>query len=281
MTPRKTVKTLARRCYARALGASSVLVPGLRHDRELRWFILLTMPNSGSTAMAGVLRTAPATTGLTHKCEGEWLIPALSDRASAWDPDHAVSAAVVRARWIRAARATKPPGTTVVIEKSPPNMVRRAWLTAALAPMPVRFFALVRNPYAVCASWLENYGWSNRSLPRRPIDDGDLCEMLGALYARRLAFLEDAVRSGVPFMRYEDWASDPSTLVEAVTTVEPMLRGFDPCARVGVKGATPAPPADMNHQHLSRLDPASSARITAGLRPATRALERFGYETRD
>lgn len=275
---RPLLKTASRRVYSRALGAASLVSPRLRYDPDVRWFIVLTMPNSGSTAVANVLATAPAAIGLTHKCEGEWLVPELSDRAHAWDPGHGVWGPMVRARWLRAVHRRTPPGVpTVVVEKSPPNMVRRGWLEELLAPMPVRFLALVRDPYAVCASWRENYGAGNRSLPRRPRDDTDLCEMLGELYVQRLGHIDQAVDVGVPILRYEDWTRDPGSLVDVVTPLEPLLADFDPHAEVAVKGRPPRPPVDLNATHLASLDDAAIDAISEGLRAGASTVERYGY----
>ena len=124
--------------------------------RRLSWLFVATLPNSGSTALAGFLDSAPRAVKLAPDGEGQGLVPEMSAPARRWDPATPLDFGLVRAVWIdRALRAG--PGPRLVIEKSPPNLCRFRALLAAFADMPSTVIRFTRDPYAVCASWARRY----------------------------------------------------------------------------------------------------------------------------
>lgn len=75
--------------------------------------------------MAKILNTSHRTVLLENRGEGQWLVPGLCQE-DRWNPDKQVDYASVRAVWMNRFQMLKQftPGADVVVEKSPPNMVR-------------------------------------------------------------------------------------------------------------------------------------------------------------
>ena len=125
------------------------------YDPEIQphFLFVVTPPYSGSTALTRLLNTGQRTTLLHRRGEGQWLIPGLSQK-DRWDPEKKVNYESVRAVWLheyqRLRRADN--RAEVVIEKSPPNMVRLEELSSLFRYRS--FLANNRNPYANCASML-------------------------------------------------------------------------------------------------------------------------------
>ena len=93
--------------------------------KQPKYLFIVTNPFSGSTALAMILNNSPRSMVLTEKAEGQWLIASLCDD-DRWNPDKAVDWDLVARTWYQRYQAVNQlVGTIdVIIEKSPPNMVR-------------------------------------------------------------------------------------------------------------------------------------------------------------
>jgi hypothetical protein len=93
---------------------------------------------------------------------------------------------------------------TVLVEKSPPNLIRTRFLQAAFAPSPTYFLVITRHPIVVAYStkkWPGHRRYSVRSLVEHWLAAHEL-------------FREDAKRlANVRMVRYEDMVADPAAVL--------------------------------------------------------------------
>lgn len=112
--------------------------------------------------------------------------------------------------WSRHWDVTKP----VLLEKSPPNLIRMRFLEA-LFPERARFLVVVRQPIAVAYAtrkWTRRFARTPPRIARRipPLQAG-LEPLLRHWVVAHERFLDDAAQVGeVMVMRYEDVVADPS-----------------------------------------------------------------------
>jgi len=126
-------------------------------DNDAYWMFVLGCNNSGTTLLAKLLEEHPGVRYLPK--EGQRMTEAIPNCAKLgvgrtfsqrmdvfrWTEEDDASM-VPRLRYDWAALYT--PGTGVLFEKSPPNMLRSRWLQKNFQPS--RFIGIVRHPYAVC-----------------------------------------------------------------------------------------------------------------------------------
>ena len=93
---------------------------------------------------------------------------------------------------------------TVLVEKSPPNLIRTRFLQAAFGDSPTYFIVITRHPIVVAYStkkWPRHEHYSVRSLVEHWLEAHEL-------------FLEDAQQlANVRVVRYEDMVADPGAVL--------------------------------------------------------------------
>ena len=109
------------------------------------FLFLLVTPYGGSTALAKILDTSSKSMTLHESGEGQWLIPGLYQHYH-WFPNMVVNWDSVRSVWLDGYQSRKKQDNNiaVIIEKSPPNVVRVEQLKENFAH--TRFLGFVRNP---------------------------------------------------------------------------------------------------------------------------------------
>lgn len=251
---------------------------------EVAWFFLLTLPNSGSSAVAGLFASAPAAVSFGDRGEGQWLVPEMSAPAQRWDPDFDPDYDGVRSAWLAEARRLRPDGPVVVVEKSPPNLVRHRRLVAAFADMPVTVASLTRDPYAVCASWFGRY--RPRQVARQwGYDVADLAgeaylTALAGIWIERSRLLADAAADCALQLRYEEVCADPAGTLAAVAAAVPLLAGADAGVELRVKDSPVQPLRDFNREQIDALPASHVAAITRGLAADPAVVAAHGYALR-
>lgn len=266
-------------------GLRSRLGGGRRTGSGLSWLFVATLPNSGSTALAGLLDSAPLTVRLTARGEGQWLLPDMCAPGRRWDPDAPLDLERVRRIWTRHALEAGG-GPRLVIEKSPPNLCRFRALLAAFADMPVRVLRFTRDPYAVCASWARRYSpakivhdWAPEFAGRLD-DEAAFFRALGAICGQRMRLLAGLEDCSDLDLSYEALTEDPAAAAAALAAAFPLLAGLDPQASVAVKDYAPQRLRNMNAGQVATLSPAQMAAITEGLGPHVAAVTALGYRLR-
>ena len=91
---------------------------------EPHFLFIMTPKFSGAAALINVLNSSRGSTLLHKRGEGQWLIPGL--REDRWNAEKEVDWQSVRSTWLQRVMLVKSlvQGVDVVIEQSPPNMVR-------------------------------------------------------------------------------------------------------------------------------------------------------------
>jgi hypothetical protein len=285
ITLKRLLRRAVREAYSRALQALSHVDRSLRYDTNLEWLFLLTMPNSGSTALAKVLMTAQAAVALTPRCEGEWLVPSLSNLRRRWLQEHSPPMSRIRARWMARLRKTADGQRRLVVEKSPSNMVRIDRLRVAMAPMTTYTMILVRDPYAVCESWHRRYGMSSlakSSMPelRGVNDEREYFRSLGERWVRHATILANQRSKSVCVVRYEDFVGDPQAVLDEIAAHIPALADATPHNLLKVKDYGPQRLRDMNDQQIKALTDTQIAAISSGLERGIDVVRSFGYALR-
>jgi len=93
--------------------------------QQAKFLFIITPPYSGSTALAILLNGSPNSMILNPRGEGQWLIQSFCDD-DRWNPAKEVDWELVKRTWLERYRIINlhVSRVRVVIEKSPPNMVR-------------------------------------------------------------------------------------------------------------------------------------------------------------
>ncbi|HET7625136.1 MAG TPA: sulfotransferase [Verrucomicrobiae bacterium] len=238
------------------------------------FLFILTPPHSGSTALAQVLNSGFTSTLLEERAEGQWLVPGLCQK-DRWNPNKYVDWESVRAVWFsRLSFIERLVGSrNVVIEKSPPNMIRAETLLRAFPRHKVVVFN--RNPYACCASILYR--------KHKPVEISrdkrlETLKTVAVLWALRSDLLKTHVETFSPVsFTYEAFCKDPDNKVQEVIAQVPELRGIDTKRKIRVKDYKPQGIFNQNERQIGNLSHEERKSIGEVLRPYEAVLRFFGY----
>lgn len=251
-------------------------MPKYIKEIEPHFLFIITPPYSGSTALAKLLNTSNRTMLLHKKGEGQWLIPGLcsSDR---WEADKNVNYESIRAVWLHSYQKRKKSDECidVVIEKSPPNMVRIERLAAMFGS--VSFIANNRSPYASCASILyRRYNGSKIGEEERLKILGELVET----WLKRSYRIKEIVEQfNIPLVTYEHFCDDPSSIKQALSTPEGVADSINPNANVKVKDYKAQKIMNMNERQISLLTGKERDYLTAILANHDEMMNYYKYTT--
>jgi hypothetical protein len=242
---------------------------------------------SGTTALARVLGSAPGVHAMTGTDvpmdEGQHLQPVFPPAGAyggpgvfALDPDSSLTETSELATGDNARRILESwlphwhlpagerlrwgglPGTAVVLEKSPPNLVRTRFLQR-LFPR-ARFVVVRRHPVVVALS----------TLVMRP--DRDLRTVLRHWIVAHERYSQDAPRlSVVHELRYEDLIADPASELAALAAAVGIDHRFD----AGLVQSHRSDP------HWRAWSAAAAALSPGDVRSIEAGIERYGYRLRE
>ena len=246
---------------------------------EPHFLFVITPPYSGSTALANFLNTGASTAFLEKNAEGQWLVPGLCE-PDRWQFEKPVDFRSVRAVWLNQYQKIKSEmnaGLAVVIEKSPPNMMRMEELGAQFND--VSFLATNRNPFANCASVL-----FRQHDPKKLTAEGrcavvrDLARhwLMRSRVVRRLTEVLDA-----PFVSYEQFCTDPSSVLSSLKLATDQLKEIQPNPTIKVKDYKPQRIVNQNPRQINRLTSSEKAEIENVLQEDEELLLYFGYAIPD
>ena len=280
---RETLKDYKREVYCDYLSWRSFFDGASEASRQhVNWLFILTFPNGGSTALAKLLLTSPSTVSLTPNAEGQWLIPSMTRARDRWDENYSLSYRKVRAVWLDQVRK-KTSGPCLVVEKSPPNMVRYDKLLSSFDGMKTDLITFTRDPYAVCASWHKRYDTdemiSNWSLP---CDEGmsefQRFENLAEIWLRMARYILAAQPHARLNLRYEDFTADVPGAAKSLSSEIEMLSDISLEAKVKVKDYPDQKIINMNDRQISRLSDEQRAGLTSGLSKDRDTLDALHYQ---
>lgn len=250
-------------------------VPSFSIDSEPHFLFIITPPFSGSTALAKVINTSVRTMLLSSSGEGQWRVPGLCED-DRWDDSKEVEYTSVRAVWLRIFEKEKRvnPKVDVVIEKSPPNMMRIDDLAHKFQDHS--FLANNRNPYANCSSiFFRNHK------PQKMImsDRRETIERLAKGWVMRShKIMEIVKRKNIPMVTYEDFCESPSSIISNLDLPEGVSDTIDVNARVQVKDYKEQVLSNQNKKQISRLSAVELSYISDVLKSERELLEFFNYE---
>ncbi len=252
-------------------------MPSYDDRDEPHFFFLLTPPNSGSTAIAKLLDSSPRTMMLTPQGEGQWLLPGLcaEDR---WDPNKKVNLQSIKSVWLNKYQKEKSvhPKVNVVIEKSPPNMMRIEELAGLFESYSM--LANNRDPYANCSSRLFRYHDEKDINSERRLD---ILVDLAESWIVRSKRIRDLVRKhDIPVLTYEKFCENPALLIEMVPFPDGVAETVILDAQVKVKDYKLQSISNQNERQIACLTATDIERLNEVLEPHRDLLSFFGYGLR-
>ncbi|NBC26851.1 MAG: sulfotransferase family protein [Bacteroidetes bacterium] len=252
------------------------LWPTPQYDRndQPHFLFIVTPPFSGSTALCKLLNSGNRTMLLHERGEGQWLVPGLcsDDR---WESEMTVDVSSVKASWISRYQEIKKlvSAVDVVIEKSPPNMMRLEKLVDCFDD--VSLLANNRNPYANCASILYR-NFDTRSLSRD--ERLSTLDRLAADWLHRSRKILSLIQHfDIPLITYEQFCEDPSSVIDLLDFPDAVTESIDPHATIEVKDYGAIPVSNQNHRQISQLTAEDIRAISSRLRKERDLLHDFGY----
>ncbi len=246
------------------------------------WLFVATFANGGSTALAKLLVSAPSAELLHEHGEAQWLVPGMTAQGQPYDPATPIDWGDVRRIWLEELRGKRRP--CIVVEKSPPNLVRMREMLAAFSDMPTTLLRLTRDPYAVCASWAKRYTpdllAAEWGAPTAGLDPhgAPFFEELGRMYGTRARLMDDLGDVTDLSVSYEELAADPGAALAPLIGRMPLFAGLDPSAEIAIKDYPAQPLVDMNAGQAARLTARQRDAIARGLQPFRDAVAAIGYE---
>jgi len=239
------------------------------------FLFLLTPPFSGSTALSRVLNSGVRSMTLTHNAEGQWLLPGLSDPADRWDPNKDVDWDSVKAVWQQKIFSIERlcGQINVVIEKSPPNMMRAQGLATTFPRH--QFVIFNRNPFAAVSSIFY------RSHDVENLDDEQRLEVIGRRAKAWMDRASDLHQHSQSFdavmFTYEEFCESPQAHVDRILERVPELVDVNVNVEFRVKDYAVGGLVNQNQKQVDRLSDSERAVISNELQKNRSLVEFFGY----
>lgn len=249
--------------------------PDFNENQQPHFLFLLTPPYSGSTAIAKLLNSACGTMLLHESGEGQWLVPGMcqDDR---WDQSKQLDYQSIRATWLSQYQKTNElvGNIEVVIEKSPPNILRIKDISALFYDYSL--LANNRNPYASCASILYRKHPVAKLSPDQRIQTLLQIAQRWTNRSRALKSLIEDLR--IPFVSYESFCSSPQNLIDALRIPAQIVETIDTTSKVNVKDYDAQPITNQNTRQLSNLTSNEIGELKSYFSSHSELLGFFGYE---
>ena len=242
------------------------------HTDEPHFVFILTLPYAGSTSIAKYLATSPNTGLLRTNGEGQKLVPGLHRN---WSVNSKFDGESVRSTWLnRYQENNHDGGFKIIVEKSPPNMVRIDALRALFS----KTTCLVNNrdPVAFCSSTFF------RNAPK--VEQLDEASRLRKLQKYAVSWVEKshmlreyATAQSLMTFSYEQFCESPQslkTLFEEATgeTINPEK---DPL--LDIKDYPRSRIENKNKDQVSRLSQKEIEVVVETLRRHSALTSFFGY----
>ncbi len=212
---------------------------------------------------------------LHERGEGQWLVPGLCQQ-DRWNPDKKVNYNSVKAVWLNRFQMVKrlTQNIDVVIEKSPPNMIRIEKLSSQFRDYS--FIANNRNPYANCSSILyRNHNADKIGSAKRKILLGELAI---TWLNRSIKIRELIHKLNIPLLTYEEFCQDPSSVLNILNLPSSISESINLQARVKVKDYKHQVISNQNDRQISRLSSEEIDQISTILESHGQLLDFFGYQ---
>lgn len=250
-------------------------LPKYDQNVEPHFLFLITPPNSGSTAMANILNTSHRTMILRPNGEGQGLVPGLFEK-DRWDEKKFVNYDSVKAVWLRKYQDVRAlvQNIDVVIEKSPPNMMRIEKLASSFQSYSL--LANIRDPYATCASILCRYNDVEKLTRENRLEK--IRRIIGN-WVLRIRIIQRLVLSkDVPLVTYEIFCDDPQSLIDKLKLPEGVAETMKINAEVKIKDYDMQKISNQNQRQIAKLERHEIEFLTSSLSKEEELISFFGYE---
>lgn len=243
-----------------------------------KFVFVMAPPYSGSTVLTQLLETSEAVSALPG--EGQFL-PEVRDvmRLDPWGAHQSLPWDAIREVWEAYWDMDRP----LLLEKSPPNLIKSAAIEAAFDP--AWFILMMREPYAHIEGLARRPDVPPMELAKRAAREDCIARAAECwiMFARAQAETLDARRHAIWFT-YEEMTQEPGAVATKLQEFLPELGALDTAARFGVhsvSGTAARELEDMNEDKRKLLTARDFAQITEALRTHADLLNRFGYTLRD
>ncbi len=239
------------------------------------FLFIITPSNSGSTALLELLNSSHGTMILQERGEGQWLVPGLCEK-DRWNPEKKVDYLSVKSVWLSKYQKVKRlvQNVDVVIEKSPPNMMRIEQISSLFRDCS--FIANNRDPYANCVSRLyRSHDADNLSADSRK---EILAHLTNDWIKRSLKIQELISRLNIPLLTYEEFCHNPSSVLNILNLPNGVSQTIDPNVSVKIKDYRVQPITNQNERQISNLKEEEIEYISHLLMPSNNLLEFFDYQ---
>jgi len=251
-------------------------VPKFDESNQPHFLFIITPPHAGSTALTKLLNSSHRTMILQERGEGQWLVPGLCEKGR-WKPDKEVNYASVKAVWLstfqRIQRLTQ--HVDVVIEKSPPNMMRIEKLSSQF--QDYSFLANNRDPYANCASILYHQPDAESLGSEKRI--GILINLAERWLMRSQRLRNLVEELSIPLITYEEFCQNPSSILSKLQLPDGVSDTINPKVKVKVKDNKVQEISNHNQRQISKLTDKEIEHISNVLKRNEELLVFFGYQS--
>ncbi len=249
--------------------------PKYNIEKEPHFLFIITPPYAGSTAFAKILNTSHDTAFLQKKGEGQWLIPGMCE-ADRWNRDKKINWESVKSVWLERIELIQSlvQNIELIIEKSPPNLVRIDQLIKIFPNHSL--VAFNRDPYASCSSILyRNYDPKNKS-------EEDRIKIVSRI-ADMWLFFSHWVKKWIEEMQliyftYERFCAEPETCVSKLAADTPALETVDINKSIKVKDYKIQGIVNFNAEQISKLTQKEVNAISEVLTKDLKIVSFFGYD---
>lgn len=250
-------------------------LPKFDKNDQPHFLFIITPPYSGSTVFSELLNTSHRTMILQPRGEGQWLVPGLCEK-DRWNPEKEVNYLSVKSTWLskyqQVKRLTR--NIDVVIEKSPPNMMRMNQLSSQF--LDYSFIANNRDPYANCASILYRHHDADNLSPdkRKKV----LTRLVNDWIVRSAKIKELIENLRAPLLTYEEFCHNPSSILNILDLPKGVSDSINPDASVKVKDYKSQPISNQNERQINNLTEEEIEHIRESLEPSKQLVDYFGYQ---
>lgn len=251
--------------------------PQVNITEEPHFLFIITPPNSGSTALAQILNTSVGSMTLTQNGEGQWLVPGMH-HWNRWSPDYQMNWPSIRAVWLKKIeqKLAHVGKVNLVIEKSPPNLVRIDQLVQTFPNCSLMAFN--RNPFANVASVMHRYSRPEKMSDAKRIE---YVKMATDEWLSRSGWIQkwlDDDTLTVPYFTYEEFCDDPQGTIAQLVPHTPGLETVNVNAGVKVKDYVVQGISNQNARQIEKLKPQEIEAITERLHTQPALVARMGYD---
>lgn len=249
--------------------------PCAKLDVEPTFLFIVTPPYSGSTALAQILNSCHEACVLQKKAEGQWLVPGMCKKPGSWDPDTEMDWKSIKAVWLKRFELIRQcvQDVEVIIEKSPPNLVRFDKLVETFPHS--RAIAYNRDPFANCASILYR-----RHNPLQKTDEErvEIVKLLASDWLFRAGWIKKWIdEMDLPYTSYEDFCLYPESLVADISRTLPIFNSVNVKKNIQVKNYGLATLTNHNERQVNNLNQREIETIAKQLETQKDLVEFFGY----